>query len=47
MFDEIPGRLYTIECEGYIDRKGNPLDDETMIKHPTIGEHKYCVDGEY
>ncbi len=43
MFDEIPERLCTIECEGYFDN-GKPLDDETTIKHLISGEHKLCVD---
>ncbi|KAK8893673.1 hypothetical protein M9Y10_022100 [Tritrichomonas musculus] len=38
IFDEIPERLYTIECEGYADKNGKPLDDETTIKHLTDGE---------
>ena len=37
MFDEIPERVYTIECEGYVDKNGNPLDDEDSIKHLTNG----------
>ena len=44
IFDEIPERVYTIQCEGYIDNDGKPLDDETSIKHLTSGEHKLCVD---
>ena len=44
IFDEIPERVSTIQCEGYIDKNGNPLDDETSIKHLTSGENKLCVD---
>ena len=44
MFDEIPERVYNIECEGYVDKNGKPLYDEESIKYLTNGEHKLCVD---
>ena len=37
IFDEITERIYTIQCEGYIDKDGKPLNDETSIKHLTSG----------
>ena len=46
MFDEIPQRLYTIQCEGYIDNKGKPLNDETLIKHFTSSEPPVNIDDE-
>ena len=33
--------------EGYFDKNGIWLDDETAIKHLASGEHKYCFDDEY
>ena len=39
IFDEIPERIYTIQCDGYVDKNGQPLSDETTIKHLTSGEH--------
>ena len=39
MFDEIPERVYTIQCEDYFDKNDKPLDDEESIKHLTSGEH--------
>lgn len=35
IYNEIPERLYSIECEGYVDKNGKPLDNETTIKHLT------------
>ena len=32
--------VYTIEGEGYFDKNGKPLDDETTIKHLTSEELK-------
>ena len=46
MFDEIPERLYTIQCEGYFDKNGHPLEDETTIKHLTNGEPPVNIDDE-
>ena len=39
MFDEIPERIYTIQCEGYFDKNNNPLNDEESIKYLTSSEH--------
>ena len=39
MFDEIPERFYTIQCDGYVDMNGKPLTNEASIKHLTSGEH--------
>ena len=36
VLDEIPERVYTIKCEGYFDKNGNPLTDEESIKHLTL-----------
>ena len=44
MFDEIPERLYTIQCEGYFDKNDKPLKDETSIKHLTSGEPPVDID---
>ena len=44
MFDEILERLYTIECEGYFDKNGNPLEDEESIKHLISGEPPWNID---
>ncbi|KAK8882635.1 hypothetical protein M9Y10_045277 [Tritrichomonas musculus] len=44
MFDEIPERVYNIECEGYVDKNDKPLDNEEFIKYLINGEHKLCVD---
>ena len=44
MFDEIPEWLYTIECEGYFDKNGNPLEDEESIKHLISGEPPVNID---
>ena len=38
MFDEIPDRVSTIQCEGYFDKNGKPLKDETTIENITDGE---------
>ncbi len=46
MFDEIPERSYSIECEGYFDKKGHPFNDETSIKHLTSGEPSVNIDDE-
>ena len=46
MFDEIPERLYTIQCEGYFDKNDKPLKDETSIKHLTSGEPPVYIDDE-
>ena len=46
MFDEIPERLYTIECEGYFDKNSKPLDDEKKIKHLTSFEPSVNIDDE-
>lgn len=47
MFDDIPERVYTIECEGYIDKNGRYIDDESSLKHLTNGEPSkvYSEDG--
>ena len=37
IFYEIPERLYTIECEGYVDKDCKSLTDETTIKYLTDG----------
>ena len=44
IFDDIPERVYTIQCEGYFDKNGYPLDDETTTKHLTSGEHPVNID---
>ena len=46
MFDEIPEQFYTIECDGYFDKNGKPLDDETSIKHFTSGDPPVIIDDE-
>lgn len=35
----------TIQCEGYVDKNGNSLDDESTIKRLTSGSHIDIDDG--
>lgn len=39
-------RLYSRECEGYIDKNEKQLVDETSIKHLTDGEQPVDIDTE-
>ena len=39
VFDEIPELAYTIQFDGYVDKKRQPLNDWISIKHLTNGEY--------
>lgn len=38
IFDKIPERVYTMECDRYVDKNKLPINDEMPIKHLTSGE---------
>ena len=44
IFDEIPERVYNIQCECYVDTNAQPLNDETSIKHLINGKRTIYID---